>query len=541
MRSPNRLGNQQVAAIGIVLLAALAAYPLAQSIVTESYGELFITLAFVVGAFFTILILREWRLGVVLFFVWVVFEDLMRKFLGNNMLVYLTKDIIIFAAYGSFLLALAQRKETMAKNPLRIPLLAFVTWVFIETLNPYLENYLVPVLGLRMSLLYVPLLYLGYGFFRKEENLRRFWLLMLGIAALTSLLGITQSIVGLDFLNPASAPNLRLYLVRYAPGSGAAVPRPTSTFVDAGRFAQYMMVMAFVGLGIVAYLYNSAASVKRSTRLLAWAGWAMILIGLFLSGQRAAILWITVSFAAIFFGWSVISGLSRTRTRSRLNFPVGWVLAAGLCVLFLAALASPERFRSTFSFYTETMDPSSQYTEFSSRPQQHFRLTAFAWEQSEWLGHGTGSASLGLQYVSPLLRDQEAYKFRDQVEGGYAAVLWEWGIIGLVLWLWWSLLLLKVMAQTVWKLRDTRFFWLASAITMCIFFILFPSFFMGWQIYQNYLTQSFIWFLIGMLFRLPHFLSDQPADALAGAPTGPRRWFRPPVWVGSSFRTARLR
>lgn len=504
-------GQKQLVALSLGGIAVIGAYLLGLAIVEEDYTTLAVSLAYGIGGFLAIFILREWRLGVALFFAWAVFEDLLRKFLGNNMAVYATKDLIILTAYASFLLAAAQRRERVLKNPLGLPLLLFVIWVFIETLNPYLENYLVPLLGLRMSLFYIPMLYLGYSFVKKEQQLRHFWFLMLGIAALTSGLGIVQSIVGLEFLNPESAPNLRLFLTRYAPGSGAAVPRPTSTFVDAGRFAQYMMVMAYVGLGIVAYFYNTA-STKRVTRSLAWASWIIIIIGLFLSGQRIAIVLLALSLVGLSLVWLMMR--QQIRLRSGRPFPLGRVLLAGAAVLVLGLAVAPERFESALRFYTETIDPSSPYTEFQSRPQTYIRLLSIAWEESQWLGHGTGSSSLGRQYVMPLLPEREAHKFLPQVEGGYAVVLWEWGIVGLVLWLWWSLLLLKLMIQVVWKLRTTRFFWLAITLAMCIFVVLFPSFFLGMQIYQNYLTQAFLWFLIGMLFQLREMPATESAPAV---------------------------
>ena len=529
------VGNQQFVAIGFVAVAFLSAFYLGRTIIAEDYRELALALVFAVGSLSTVFILREWRLGVVLFFVWAVFEDLLRKYLGNNMLVYAVKDVVALAAYASFLLAVLQRKETVMKNPLRVPLLAFVAWVAIETLNPYLENYLVPVLGLRMSLFYLPMLFLGSSFFANEEHVRKFWFLMLGVAAFIGVLGIVQSFVGLDFLNPTSAPNLRLYLTRYAPESGSAVPRPTATFVDAGRFAQYMLVMAYVGLGIVAYFYNIAVARSRRVRFFAWACWIVILAGLFLSGQRSAIIMVILSLIGMFVIWLVL----RPRIRSVLRpFPFGKILLAGAIVLLITAAVMPERFEAAYRFYVETIDPRAS-TEVSRRPLAHVHSTIFALEESGWIGHGTGSSSLGLQYVAPLLPEAEAYKFRDQVEGGYAVVVWEWGIVGFVLWLWWSLLLLKIMIQTVWRLRDTRFFWLAGTIALCIFAVLFPNFFTGMQIYQNYLTQAFLWFLIGMLFRLPMFVADEAA-ALRNAPaTSPA--FRPAPVGAFGLRPMRWR
>lgn len=532
------LSNRQFVALGLVAMAVVGAVHLGQVIVSEDYRQLALVLAFGLGGISSLFILRDWRMGVVLFFVWAVFEDLLRKYLGNNMLVYALKDGLILAAYASYLLAIWQKKEPTVKNPLGGALLVFVIWVLIETLNPYIENYLVPILGLRMTLLYVPLLYLGQNFFQRENQLRNFWCLMLAVAALTSCLGVTQTIVGLDFLSPKSSPFLRLQLTRYAPESLARVPRPTATFVDAGRFAQYMFVMAFVGLGIVAYLYGFRGRKERSLRWLAWACWATIVTGLFLSGQRSSILWLVLSLGVM----AVLHIGFRMRLQKGVHaFPLGRVLFAGAAVLLFAAFLMPERFGAAYDFYAETLNPSSPYAEYSTRPQSHLRSTVFAWEQSGLIGHGTGSSSLGLQYVAPLLPEEEAYKFRDQIEGGYAVVLWEWGVVGLVLWLWWSLVLLKAMVQIVRKLRGTHYFWLGTTISLCIFCILFPSFSMGMQIYQNYLTQAFLWFLMGLLFRLPELAAQGPEAAFgvhASRAIPPRAW---PLPAPLAVRGARWR
>jgi hypothetical protein len=59
------------------------------------------------------------------------------------------------------------------------------------------------------------------------------------------------------------------------------------------------------------------------------------------------------------------------------------------------------------------------------------------------------------------------------------------------------------LIQEVRKLRHTRFYWLAVAVTLYAFFLLFPWFYLGMQVYQQYVAQAFLWFLVGMVFRLP--------------------------------------
>ena len=81
----------------------------------------------------------------------------------------------------------------------------------------------------------------------------------------------------------------------------------------------------------------------------------------------------------------------------------------------------------------------------------------------------------------------------------------------------------------------------ATTIAICIFAILFPSFFMGMQIYQNYLTQAFLWFLIGMLFRFPHFIAAESKGAHPEVSTGLHEWSHPVPSLAQPFHPAHRR
>lgn len=79
----------------LILCSLVASYILAQRIASEDLQELKIFLAFAICAAFSLLILKYWRLGVVVFFVWIVFEDLLRKLSGNDMRFYFIKDALV--------------------------------------------------------------------------------------------------------------------------------------------------------------------------------------------------------------------------------------------------------------------------------------------------------------------------------------------------------------------------------------------------------------------------------------------------------------
>jgi H+/Cl- antiporter ClcA len=79
--------------------------------------------------------------------------------------------------------------------------------------------------------------------------------------------------------------------------------------------------------------------------------------------------------------------------------------------------------------------------------------------------------------------------------------------------------------KVVKKLKGSPLFPLGFVIFWYALFLLFPAMFGGMQAYEDFLLNSYLWLLLGVLFRLPTLaLSAQYA---ANAPAQPRRdWIR---------------
>jgi hypothetical protein len=90
------------------------------------------------------------------------------------------------------------------------------------------------------------------------------------------------------------------------------------------------------------------------------------------------------------------------------------------------------------------------------------------------------------------------------VESGWGVLILEMGILGPVLWLMWSVTLLFYGWRIVRQLRQTVYFPVGLSILWYGFLLLFPFTHMGMAPYQNYIMNAYFWFLIGILFRLPH-------------------------------------
>src|SRR3974390_2675896 len=162
--------NVIVFALGIV-----AAYLIAGYITNGQILELeLIFLGFAVGVLIVI-ILNNWRKGLMIFLGWLLFEDLIRKYLGNNMAIYFGKDVLATIFYLSFFVAVRKLKMPLFRPPFRVPLLIMIWFGIIQIFNPGSPSIFYGFMGLKMFYFYVPLMLMGYSLFSSEQDLRRFF------------------------------------------------------------------------------------------------------------------------------------------------------------------------------------------------------------------------------------------------------------------------------------------------------------------------------------------------------------------------------
>lgn len=88
--------------LSVFLIGIWLAWQVGGKVATNDWRPLEFA-AFGVAAFWVaITILRSWRTGFYMFMVWLLFEDLVRKYLGNNMAIYFGKDVLVGLVYISF-------------------------------------------------------------------------------------------------------------------------------------------------------------------------------------------------------------------------------------------------------------------------------------------------------------------------------------------------------------------------------------------------------------------------------------------------------
>lgn len=510
-------------AFGTLIFGALAAYELAQYVIRgDMTGLAYVGMCFV-GGVIVVGILNNWRNGVYFFLSWLLFEDFARKFLGNNMAIYFAKDFLVLVVYLSFFAAYRRKEVKLFRPPFLMPLLVVIWFGALQIFNPASTSIWFGLMGFKIFFYYVPLILIGYALLNSEEELRRFFTVNMILVLIIVSLGIAQAILGPSFLNPAhQAEDLRLLsgMYRVSPISGEIAYRPTSVFVSAGRYADFIMVAWILVLGFSGYLLLR----YKKGRALAFIAIPVIAAGAFLTASRGSFMWgmINAVVTSVAFVWGAPwrQGEARRVLRSIQRLAIG--IGLGMVLLFYAY---PSALESRLAIYKETLLPSSSTSELTHRgwsyPVQNL-LGAF--DSERWpYGYGIGTTALGSQYVARIFNVKPVGV---AVESGYGTLVLEMGIVGLILWIVMSVAILFSGWKVVKKLKGSPWFPVGFVILWYAFFLLGPATFGGMDAYEDFLLNAYFWLLLGMLFRLPsispsgQFASDAPS-------TRPwRRWIR---------------
>ena len=493
-------GSRQLkaAVMGLVVLAAI--WELAAWIIAGSDRNLIMFGLSLVIVALVVHILNDWRNGVLFFLVWLLFEDLARKYLGNSMTVYFAKDLLVAIAYLSFYFAKRRREVDFFKVSFLVPLAIFFGLASVEVFNTFSPNILYGLLGLKLYFYYVPLMFLGYAMLRRPADLDRLLKVSLLAGIVIAGLGIAQSVLGVNFLTPETmAPELYelSHVVRYSPISHQAAFAPSSVFVSAGRFSTYLVLLWILAMGAQGYFLLS----RKPEAKYGFLGIGVVTVAVMITGTRTPFVFVVgsafVMTAAFLWGapWRWGQGHHLVKALRR-AFLIG---GFGLILMFEVF---PIAIGGSWAFISETLFQGTGGSDLSSRgwdyPVKNL-MEAFG-EGDLLIGHGTGMSSLGMQYVSRMVGEQAP---QIGVESGFGTLIVEMGIFGPILWLIWSYVLLWQGWKIVMKLRETVYFPLGFAIWWYALVSLILLMYLTVAVYQNFVNNAYLWLLIGVLFRLP--------------------------------------
>src|SRR6202171_118703 len=310
-------------------------------------------------------ILNDWRTGVLLFLVWLLFEDLARKYLGNTMTVYFAKDFLIGVAYLSFYVAKSKRQVEYFKIPFLLPLMAFFWFALIQVFNPWSPNVLYGFLGLKLYFYYAPLMLLGYAMIERPKDLERFMVVNIVAGTFIGALGIAQSVLGVRFLTPDdSAAELYglSHVTRFSPLTHQEVLATSSVFVSAGRFSFYLIMLWILAFGALGYLLLS----RRSGAKYGFLGIGIVTVAVMITGTRTPFVFVTgsafVMTAAFLWGapWKWGQGHHLVKALRR-GFLIG-----GLGLILMVEVF-PTVIGGNWSFFTETLSLNGEGSELKNR------------------------------------------------------------------------------------------------------------------------------------------------------------------------------
>lgn len=449
-----------------------------------------------------------------------LFEDMARKYMGNNLALFFGKDILLLLVYISFFRDVRLGRAKTFRPPFMLFLSLFFWLGLLEVFNQNSPSILYGLLGMKTYFYYIPLMFVAYALIQTDKDLRKFLIVNIVLAGVIGGLGIAQAVLGNTFLNPATlAPELQDLgdLSKISPLSGQVFNLPASVFVSAGRFATYLIPASILVMGTAAYL---VLHTKRYRKLV-FAVLGALGVASLLSGSRTASGFVASSAlalsAAFLWGapWRQRQGHRLVKVLRR-SFIIG---ALGLAAVFLIF---PEQAGSRLAYYTETLNPESSAYQGTSRtwdyPIVNFQK---ALENPHWaIGNGIGTASLGTQYVDRLVGERPLYG----VEEGFGTMIVEMGIAAPMLFLLWTTALLYYLWKVVRGLRETRFFPIGFAFLWYAFLLFYPLTYLSIAVYENFVCNIYLWIFVGIVFRLPQLLKapavvpsvSRPAEVLAG-------------------------
>lgn len=424
----------------------------------------------------------SWRKGFFLFLIYIFFEDAIRmKFFHNNVVVQIAKDLLLLGVYaGCFI-----EKKSEFKLYKFIPaILAMVAFEAINIFNPDNVSTTMGFAALKLSFFYFPILWIASIYFKNPLSLKRYLLSSFLIVALINAIAFIQTITGPDWWWNFFGNYEPLTHFSFHTWTEEAVFRPFSIFNNSGRFMHLLFIYYFYFL-LIFTLQNIILT--PTSRKIFWFLFIPFFAGFFYSISRTsfAILTITTILYII-----QMKGISSKELFKKITLNRIALVAVIITVLFISSNLFREKVKTTLEFLYKSIIPGHKEFEVSERIEGAIYSFIYAFNKSGLFGHGTGINSLGLSHII-------GEKYTMKVESGYAAVIWEIGIIGLILWiyLWISFLRFFFYAR-----KKANIYYLANVNFLVILMIIsfLTSYTTGFQTFQSWIFNILLWNFIGI-------------------------------------------
>ncbi len=445
----------------------------------------------VLAAWFAIFV--RWRLGILMLLAYLPISGAITLWLSPDPAPLLFKDFLfVIPVYLSAGLV-HLRDFRLARVPVLVTglVIALALLVVVQMFNPNLSNFLAALVGAKVWLLYLPLLYIGGAALRTQDDLVPVLRVMTVTSAIPFAVGFVQfglaSTIGLEraislFYGVEAAQKATQGFAAF--DYGADLFRIPSTFTFVAQYAMY-------GLAMVAVAYAlGRTDPSRAWRLFGQAMMIVAVAAALLSGGRGNFVFVPLLIALIYVADARLTG----GLAALALFP-GLILS----VLWITGFDPFEVFGVTHRLFDE-------YGKGLVLRDLIDTLRRFP------MGQGTGTSTAGARHV---MNAAEASRFF-AYEGYYAKTIAELGIPGLMILVSLFAVMAAYAARIVVALRG-RIRSAAAAFGAFLVVVELDSF-KGYHLDLDP-TNVYFWLFAGILFRLP-FLAREPA------PQRPRAAFR---------------
>src|SRR5271163_3869686 len=109
--------NQALISISLFVLGLWLAWEIGGKLVADDVRSIVFGALALAGCVAAVIVLRNWRAGFYMFLVWMLFEDLVRKYMGNGLVLFFGKDILLGLVYMSFFIAVRKGREKVFRSP----------------------------------------------------------------------------------------------------------------------------------------------------------------------------------------------------------------------------------------------------------------------------------------------------------------------------------------------------------------------------------------------------------------------------------------
>jgi O-antigen ligase/polysaccharide polymerase Wzy-like membrane protein len=252
------------------------------------------------------------------FLIYGAFEGLLKRVTGYAWYVYPVKDLLFLFVLAQWVMLWRTGASSPTRAPFSVLLWLYLGLVCVEALNPHLPSVFVWLAGVRTSYMYTLLYFVGYDTFRTEERVQRLARMLAGLAVVTALGAMIESILGREWIYEHK---LQAFVnATYLGVSGDWVIRPSSIGAGPGAAAmmEYFGAMALVGFAV--------RDISWARRAVLLCGTGLALAGVLLAATR--IVWLQAAIATAMF--ALLGGPRRVTRATFIAVPAAIAIATSV-------------------------------------------------------------------------------------------------------------------------------------------------------------------------------------------------------------------